>query len=243
MPAGALVLFLLSLAWSPGPGNVFFAMLGARFVVRATLNALMGCHLTTRVVTVVIGLGFTAATTPFCPVFDLLRLAGATWVSWLAARLWHAGAAETHREARPAGFVDGVVRPLLGHRTHLVIMLTFTQFLPPKAPALVEAAISVVFTLNNFAALTTWTLLGDGLIRISASERSARGRSRLFAVVLAGVAIWIAGRRREATTILTADAPASQAAPPSRSGPCRAAPRRRDAHRTRASHRGPRAAA
>jgi threonine/homoserine/homoserine lactone efflux protein len=190
--AVALVLFLFPLAWSPGPGNMFFAALGARFGVRATLPASLGYHLATLVVTVVIGLGFSTATARFGGVFDLIRFAGAGYVLWLATRLWQAGAAGSCEAARPAGFVDGAVLLLLNPKAYVIIVLMFTQFLPPQAPGSVAAAISVIFTLNNLVAFTAWTLLGDGLIRLFASERSARGMNRLFAAILAGVAIWMA---------------------------------------------------
>jgi len=53
----ALLLFLVPLAYSPGPGNLFFAANGARFGLRATLPALAGYHLLTWIVTCAIGLG------------------------------------------------------------------------------------------------------------------------------------------------------------------------------------------
>lgn len=189
--AVALVLFLFPLAWSPGPGNMFFAALGARFGVLATLPASFGYHLATLIVTFAIGLGFSAMTKWFGGAFDLIRLGGALYVLWLAARLWRAG---SRQEARPAGFVDGAILLLLNPKAYVIIMLMFAQFLPPQAPGSVAAAIAVVFTLNNLVAFTALALLGDALMRLFASERSARGMNRLFATILAGVAIWMAVR-------------------------------------------------
>ncbi len=54
----ALLLFHFPLAFSPGPGNMFFAAVGGRFGLRASLPATIGYHLTTFAVTAVIGLGF-----------------------------------------------------------------------------------------------------------------------------------------------------------------------------------------
>jgi threonine/homoserine/homoserine lactone efflux protein len=190
--AAALVLFLLPLAWSPGPGNMFFAALGARFGIRATLPASMGYHLATLVVTFVIGLGFSAATVWLGSAFDLIRLAGVAYVLWLAVRLWQAGAAGSCEEARPAGFVDGAVLLLLNPKAYVIILLMFTQFLPPEAPLALPAAISVVFTLNNLVAFTAWSAAGAALMRLFAREGSARGMNRLFAMILAVVAIWMA---------------------------------------------------
>lgn len=190
----ALLLFLFPLAWSPGPGNMFFAALGARFGALATVPASFGYHLATLVVTFAIGLGFSAVATRLGAAFDLIRLAGAFYVLWLAARLWRAGAEGATQAPRPAGAVDGAVLLLLNPKAYVIIMLMFAQFLPPAAPASAAAAIAILFTLNNLVAFTAWTLVGDALMRLFAAERSARGMNRVFAGLLAGVAIWMAAR-------------------------------------------------
>ena len=54
----ALLIFLFPLAFSPGPGNMFFAANGARFGFAKTLSANFGYHLATIIVTFLIGFGF-----------------------------------------------------------------------------------------------------------------------------------------------------------------------------------------
>ena len=54
---------LLPLAYSPGPGNMFFAANGARFGFAATVPSNIGYHIATWLVTVAIGLGMITALT------------------------------------------------------------------------------------------------------------------------------------------------------------------------------------
>ena len=54
----ALLVFLFPLAFSPGPGNMFFAANGARFGFVKTLSANFRYHFATIIVTFIIGLGF-----------------------------------------------------------------------------------------------------------------------------------------------------------------------------------------
>ena len=54
----ALLLFLFPLAFSPGPGNMFFAANGARFGFFNTLAANFGYHLATIIITFILGYGF-----------------------------------------------------------------------------------------------------------------------------------------------------------------------------------------
>jgi threonine/homoserine/homoserine lactone efflux protein len=52
--------------------------------------------------------------------------------------------------------------------------------------------ITTVFTLNNLVAFLAWTLAGDWLAQQFRDEQNARRINRLFGIVLAGVAIWMA---------------------------------------------------
>jgi hypothetical protein len=50
----ALILFLFPLAYSPGPGNMFFAANGARFGFRSTVPSNVGYHVATWIATAAI---------------------------------------------------------------------------------------------------------------------------------------------------------------------------------------------
>jgi len=53
-----IIAIIIPLAFSPGPGNMFFAASGAKFGFKKTLSANFGYHLATIIVTLLIGLGF-----------------------------------------------------------------------------------------------------------------------------------------------------------------------------------------
>ena len=190
----ALVLFLFPLAYSPGPGNLFFAANGARFGFRSTLRATAGYHLATWFVTALIGFGLLGAVEAAPDLFKIVQLVGAGYVLWIAWCMLRAGISNTHREARRASFVDGVVLLLLNPKAYVIITLMFTQFLaagPVNHVALV-LAITSVFTVNNFIAFTLWTVAGDRLAALFWREKSARRLNFFFGTVLAAVAVWMA---------------------------------------------------
>lgn len=76
----ALLIFLLPLAYSPGPGSMIFAAMGARFGLAATWPASFGYHLATWAVTLAIGLGFGAATQAAPGAARALQIIGADYV-------------------------------------------------------------------------------------------------------------------------------------------------------------------
>ena len=189
----ALLLFLLPLAYSPGPGNMFFAAIGGRFGLRASVPATTGYHLATFVVTAAIGLGFSGLSRLSPMLLELLRYGGAAYVLWLAWGFLRAGTTTGTAEAREATALDGAILLLFNPKAYLIVGLMFTQFLPVSGvsdPALVFW-ITAVFTLNNLLAFTVWTLAGDLLMRQFRTASGARPMNAAFGVMLAAVAVWM----------------------------------------------------
>jgi threonine/homoserine/homoserine lactone efflux protein len=79
----ALIIFLFPLAYSPGPGNAFFASIGAAHGLRAAVPALIGYHAATFIVTVMIGMGAGLLFLSEPRVARTLSVLGAAYVFWL----------------------------------------------------------------------------------------------------------------------------------------------------------------
>jgi len=189
----ALVIFLFPLAYSPGPGNMFFAANGARFGLRATLPANLGYHLATWIMTAAIGFGFIAVMNGYPRVFTILKTAGSLYVLWIAWRMFRSGTITNLGAAKPAGFLDGVVLLVLNPKAYVIIALMFAQFLEQTAVDRWTAVILIttVFTLNNFLAFIVWTTVGNAIAMQFRTPNSARKLNRVFGVVLAAVAVWM----------------------------------------------------
>lgn len=189
----ALVVFLFPLAYSPGPGNMFFAANSARFGFAATIPANAGYHIATWVVTASIGLGFVTAMDQAPAVFAGLRIAGALYIFWIAWKMFRAAAPESETSARPASFLDGAVLLALNPKGYVIIALMFTQFLGPTGTGHVASVllITTVFTLNNLVAFTVWALIGDRISKAFQTPGNARTLNTAFAGVLALVAVWM----------------------------------------------------
>jgi len=187
----ALLLFLLPLAYSPGPGNMVFAAIGGRFGLRASIPASTGYHLATFAVTAAIGLGFSAVAGWNPLIFDVLRYGGVAYVLWLAYALMRAGAASEGDAARPASALDGAVLLVFNPKAYVIIALMFTQFLAAGSDPARVLWITVIFTLNNLVAFTLWTVMGDVLLRRFRSEAAARPMNMGFGLLLGAVAVWM----------------------------------------------------
>jgi len=188
-----LILFLFPLAYSPGPGNMFFAANGAKFGFWSTMPANIGYHLATGVVTVIVGFGFSAALENNQSVFNSFKIVGSLYVLWIAWKLFNAGVLDGEETAKPASFFDGIVLLLLNPKAYLIITLMFSQFLEHSDNEKVISIllISTVFTLNNFIAFSIWTAAGDTIASRFRSQAYAKKMNTVFAIVLAVVAVWM----------------------------------------------------
>ncbi|KQI70000.1 lysine transporter LysE [Loktanella sp. 3ANDIMAR09] len=189
----ALILFLAPLAYSPGPGNMFFAANGARFGFRATVPANLGYHAATLVVTIGIGLGFDWISREAPMFLAIIRFAGAAYVLYLAWMLARAGVMSGNDEAKPASVMDGAILLLLNPKAYLIIALMFTQFAGAADMHRTASVIwiAAVFTVNNAVAFSIYAALGDGMTARWRSPDTARFLNLSFAAILAGVAIWM----------------------------------------------------
>lgn len=196
----ALIVFLFPLAYSPGPGNAFFAAIGAARGLRAAIPALLGYHAATFVVTAVIGLGVGVAVLSDPTVATVLAATGALYVLWLAIQFLRAA----HRRRRApgdvvasppvsVGFWAGVIVLVLNPKAYAIIAAMFTQFLQPAADDQLATvlAITAIFTLNNAIAFVIWAVGGAGLALLFRTPRSQRWLDYLFAAMLAAVALWM----------------------------------------------------
>ncbi len=192
-PVAALVLFLVPLAYSPGPGNLFFAATGARFGFRATMRASLGYHIATWIVTAVIGIGFGSVLNNAPQVFVGLKIAGSLYVFWIAWKMLSAGLLKGVEAAKPAHFWDGVVLLVLNPKAYVIIALMFTQFLTPSDTDRMASVllITTVFTVNNLIAFAVWSLVGDWLATQFRQPEKAHFLNVLFGLGLAAVAIWM----------------------------------------------------
>ncbi len=184
-----LLLFLFPLAYSPGPGNMFFAALGARYGVAASLPATFGYHAATLIVSFAIGAGVTVALDPTSRSFTLIQTLGAIYLLWLAFKLYRSHNPQSIADARPATALDGAILLLLNPKGYLIMALLFTQF--PGETLFETALVATLFTANNLLAFLVWIFAGQTLSRLFNSPAAAHRINTGFAICLAGVALWL----------------------------------------------------
>ncbi len=192
-----LIIFLFPLAYSPGPGNMFFALNSARFGVAKTLTSSFGYHVATWIVTFVIGFIYLNGLNAIPQVLMPLKYIGSLYIMYIAYKLFNAGMPNADKEAKPPHFIDGVMLLVLNPKAYIIILLLFTQFLTPSQTTSHLSQMSYlvlltsIFTVNNFIAFFIWSVLGDVLLKYFRKDSNARTLNRIFGTILFFVAVWI----------------------------------------------------
>ena len=125
-----LLLFLFPRAFSPGPGNIFLSAHGAAFGLRRSLRTLLGYHLATWGISVMIGLGLRAILLRHPDLTQWVQHLDRAYVLWLAWNMIRSGLTLNQHTAHAAGFMQGVWLLLLNPKGYAIMVLMFSQFSP-----------------------------------------------------------------------------------------------------------------
>ena len=187
----ALLLFLFPLAFSPGPGNMFFAVNGARFGFFNTLAANFGYHLATIIITFILGCGFSLLFSIIKNQYHYIQILGSIYVIYLAYKFFKAGTYNESSKNLKCTFTDGVMLLIFNPKAYVIISLMFSIFLNSGSNIFKIFLISFIFTFNNFVSFTLWTLFGDLIGSKFRHEKYSKILNNIFSLLLLLVAFWM----------------------------------------------------
>lgn len=189
----AFALASLVLAISPGPDNLFVLMQSALHGRAAGLWVVLGlCSgLVVHTTAVVIGVAALVQESPLA--FNLLKLAGAAYLLWLAWGAWRAPVGEGGPAEVPAAsparlWLRGVVMNLTNPKVLIFFLALFPQFLNAAAPAapqlVLMGATFIVATLLVFGGIA-WVAgtARDRLTRPAVQRWLNRSAAGVFAAL------------------------------------------------------------
>ncbi|WP_158591577.1 LysE family translocator [Deinococcus cavernae] len=187
----ALVAFLLPLQVSPGPANVYFAVLGARGGVRRAVPALLGYLCGVVIMTLLLGFALDAKVFRPPGLMAGMSVAGGLYLSYLGGQMLSSPGAPGSEVGLAGDFqahggaLQGALVLLLNPKAYLIVGLTLAQFAAGQAVTLpyvlaVTGAICATFTV----AFVLWANLGAG-----SKALPARWAHRLNVVCAVGVLV------------------------------------------------------
>lgn len=195
----ALLSFLLTallVELTPGPNMAYLAIVSTAEGRKAGYAATLGIAVGLALVGCAAALGLAALLAASPLAFQLLRWAGALYLLWLAWEAWSAGGevspGQTAATQPPfRHFRRGLIVNLLNPKAALFFVAILPGFIDPAFPAAWQTLVlSVTYVAIATAIHLTIVTLSAALRPWLTDADRQRTTRRIFALLLAGVAIW-----------------------------------------------------
>lgn len=180
---------------TPGPNMAWLALTSAREGKRSGFAAVAGIALGLAILAAASAIGLAALATRSPTIFSLLRYAGVAYLLWLARTTW-AGKDEStpdsiSKKVLGAWFRHGLLLNLLNPKAAIFFITVLPTYITQSAPVAPQTALlsASYVAIATFVHLVIVALAAQAHGWISAGNRTRIVR-RVFAVLLAGIAIW-----------------------------------------------------
>lgn len=166
----ALATFCFVSSITPGPNNMMLLASGANFGFRRTLPHLLGVTLGFGAMVAAVGFGLGGVFSAYPALYDVLRIAGAAYMLWLAYRIATAsGLGDGAASGRPMSFLEAVAFQWINPKAWAMSLGAITAFVVPGEFVLGVLIVTAVFTAINLPCVASWA--GFGVVLRSALDK------------------------------------------------------------------------
>jgi threonine/homoserine/homoserine lactone efflux protein len=197
---GAFALTALIIEITPGPNMGYLAVLSLSRGWQAGAAAVAGVAIGHAVYGLLAALGVAALIDASPLLYEILRWAGVGYMLWLAWETWSSdtetspdvAASGSHGHARVA-FQRGLITNLLNPKAAVFFIAVVPNFVRPDGSVVLQTLmLSGIFVAIATAVHSAIVLLASQLRHFATSESRRRPVRRALALLLAGIAIWLA---------------------------------------------------
>jgi cysteine/O-acetylserine efflux protein len=156
-----LISFVLITTFTPGPSNISSALMGVLHGYKKTLNYLVGLASGFFLVMLLSGWISTTLLRFFPALEPALRYIGAGYILYLAFGVLKASYSFNDDNAKPLGFVHGLMLQVFNPKLIVYAFTLFAAFLAPITGNIALLGLAVVLlTMTAFCATSAWALFG-----------------------------------------------------------------------------------
>jgi threonine/homoserine/homoserine lactone efflux protein len=183
-----LMSYCFVMSATPGPNNVMLATTGASFGYRGALPVILGIQAGIFVQTMLVCAGLGSLFVAYPMAQQVLRIAGALYLMFLAWKL--AGASVTGTSASKAvSFAQATLFQALNPKSWLKAITMASVFLPAQGNLLANALlVSLIGTVVGMPCNVMWALFGVSIRSVLTAPRS----QRMFNLAMGGILMVLA---------------------------------------------------
>lgn len=177
---------------TPGPNMTWLALLAAREGRIAGLQAVAGIAAGLGLLAIIAATGAATLITTWPLLYTALRWGGVLFLLYLAWEAW-VGEKDTGKPVEHGRhFRRGVIVNLLNPKAAAVFIVMIPGFAGPDAPASILITMTLIYLAIATLAHALIVAFAGSFEKALADPRRERIARRIFALALAGVAIWFA---------------------------------------------------
>ncbi|MDP2355179.1 MAG: LysE family translocator [Beijerinckiaceae bacterium] len=159
---------------TPGPNNVMLMASGVNYGFARTLPHMAGVVVGYSFLILMVGLGLGAVFAAFPPAYEVLRIAGATYLLWLAWKVARSGPVTEGEGGRPFSFLEAAAFQWVNVKGLLMAVSAVAAFTRPQAFGGTLAVLVAIAGGVSVLSTATWTLFGSALRPWLADPRRVR---------------------------------------------------------------------
>jgi cysteine/O-acetylserine efflux protein len=190
----SLISYILISSFTPGPSNISSASLAVLHGYKNTLKYQAGLALGVFLLMLLSGWLSSSLLHIFPALEPILRYIGAAYILYLAFGILKASYTFTEKDAKPLGFVHGLMLQILNPKLTVYAFTLFSAFLASITRSFIPLAfICVLLALTSFCATSMWALCGTSIKDYLHSPRLKTTVNILLSLSLVYSAIALAG--------------------------------------------------
>ena len=169
--AVSIAVFGFVTAVTPGPNNTMLLSLGANFGARRALPYINGIMVGLTTTLTTLSLGFGAVLTAFPAIYGVLKVAGFSYILYLAFKIVRSTKSVAAKEASYIGFVKAIGFQFINPKAWIVGATLTTTMIPVHAGFAPIAISILIFLVTTWPGAFIWASLGQGLAQFLNNER------------------------------------------------------------------------
>lgn len=184
--AFAIAVYAFTMSITPGPNNTMLLASGVNFGLRPTIPHIMGINLGFTAMLFAVGLGIGGIFTAVPVLHDVLKVAGAAYLLYLAWRIASAkpSSASGRDTSRPMTLVEAALFQWVNPKAWVISIGAAATYIPQDGYFWNLAIAALIVGLVNAPCITLWAGLGVVLRRFLDDPRKLRLFNILMAVLL-----------------------------------------------------------
>jgi len=161
----ALIVYSFVTSVTPGPNNLMLLASGVNFGFRRTVPHMLGISAGFASLLLAVGFGLGALLAAFPPLHVALKIAGGSYLVYLAWRIAmsRSMASKGEERSRPMRFVEAALFQWVNPKAWVMAITGMAVYTNPQRPFLSVLVIALAFTIVNLPSVSSWAAFGMAL--------------------------------------------------------------------------------